>query len=126
MWSQVFILHLILLLSQAQFDFEPPCSCDGAYCECCINAFVIDQEGCLRLTLNGNRVRISFVLNGNDLGGFSIQTSGPIRSPGLTVRIPCLPGASLSVRARTLIRTLFDNNFCFDINGNSLQTVVNG
>lgn len=175
MWSRVlFILYLIFLQTEAQFDFEPPCSCEGSYCECCVNAFVIDQEGkfylfiyncpivyiiiiikihyrmifcitgCLRLTLNDNSVRISFVLNGQDLGGFSIQTSGPIRSKSVTIRIPCLPGASLSlivrnerttssgrrfclnVLARTLFRTLYDNNFCFDVNGNSLQSVING
>lgn len=141
-------------------DFEFPCSCKNSHCECCIDLSIIDQKGktninvilfyfsniflfylgCLRVTYKNNRIRVSAVYNDVDLGGFSTALPIPANT-GVTLQIPCIPRASLQLRARNRRsrknrrrfcidakargprRVLFNRDFCFDVNGNALTTI---
>lgn len=99
-------------------------------------------EGCLRVGLNNSRIRISFVWNGQDIGGFSTNLDNLLSgSAGVNLNIPCVPNASLALRvksnrrrpngrqrfclnalARGPLRTLLNRDLCFDINGNAITT----
>lgn len=99
----------------------------------------------MRVKLKDSRIRISFVWNGQDIGGFSTNLDNllPTGTAGVNLNIPCVPNASLALRvknsrrrssgrqrlclnafARGPLRTLLNRDLCFDINGNSITTAA--